>query len=121
MDLKLLKIRTFDKVLKKMQIWNFQDIWEFELMPDIKEYEIMRFTGLLDKSGKEIYEGDVVEFLYKNPESQEKLAPVSCEVVWSDEGAWALKWPDGYINGARLQPKKYTVIGNIHENPKLLN
>ena len=60
---------------------------------------LMQYTGLKDKNGKEIYEGDIVQFLIHR-----KL------VEWSQEEA-RFTCP-GAVNGE--------VIGNIYENPELL-
>lgn len=79
-----------------------------------------QYTGLKDKLSQELFDGDMVEFLYKNPESTEKLRPVRCVIVWHDDGAWCLQWQDGYKNAARLNQEKYTKVGNIHEHPDLL-
>ena len=78
-----------------------------------QQIEIMQFTGLLDKNGKEIYEGDVVRVqglarkgiyttnvIFKAP--QFKLAVN--ETKWND---WAS------FTGVE-------VIGNIYENPELV-
>lgn len=72
------------------------------------------FTNLLDKNGKEIYEGDIVREFTMFPG-----API--EVVWNNK---LLSWR-GMIHGTRdinLAKTSYSfeIIGNIYENPELL-
>ena len=71
--------------------------------------EIMQFTGLQDASGKDIYEGDVVSSDYYYPE------PEFAEITFS-EGKFVADSAeqDAYLYGNLL------VVGNIYENPKLL-
>ncbi len=64
-----------------------------------------QFTGLHDKNGKEIYEGDIVSF------TQTYIAP--CAVYWNKEMT-------GFYPLISERSKNLTVIGNIHENPELL-
>jgi hypothetical protein len=71
-----------------------------------------QFTGLHDKNGKEIYEGDILDF-----DEREWGGEFTCEVVPSiDEliGEWPMCGTVHDINSFRA------VIGNIHENPELL-
>lgn len=76
--------------------------------------ELMQFTGLRDKNGKEIYEGDIL----KHRGHHRMEASV---VVFSD-GCFNV----GYHYGSSTKVKpmlinsKVEIIGNIHENPELL-
>jgi uncharacterized phage protein (TIGR01671 family) len=76
--------------------------------------ELMQYTGLKDKNGKEIYEGDIVE---RNVLAFEEVRTFTGEVIMY-EGAW---WID---NGSAAVPlwsetHELEVIGNIYENPDL--
>lgn len=89
--------------------------------PLTNEMHVMQFTGLTDKNGKEIYEGDVVE-----------CDGLFAEVVFNDS-AWstcgikadAERWDffrkDKMIPFGDLKMHEWKVIGNIYENPELLS
>jgi uncharacterized phage protein (TIGR01671 family) len=73
-----------------------------------------QYTGLKDKNGKEIYEGDV--FYHKpDPTKDDKVV---CVVSFS-QGAFGCKG-EGISQYLCYANEKVEVIGNIHENPELL-
>jgi uncharacterized phage protein (TIGR01671 family) len=84
------------------------------LMDSFEDEDLMQFTGLHDKNGKEIYEGDVLSS-WDDDAGDENLS------VQFDNGQWW--WGDGNGNSLPLfdlDMGTATVIGNIYENPELI-
>ena len=84
-------------------------------------HNLMQFTGLKDKNGKDIYEGDIIKFWGSIPSDDpaygyyEPTMSVCYSEVWASFG-----FTDG---GAFLPFKQWDdmeIIGNIYENPELL-
>lgn len=82
---------------------------------------IMQFTGLHDKSGKEIYEGDIIK-MGDNPECW-----FSPRVVEFINGSWMGRSCRIYTNQDKRDyqgdsnQNNWEIIGNIYENPELLS
>lgn len=80
----------------------------------------MQSTGLLDKNGQEIFEGDIVEasHVWWGGADTSQTA-----VKWNPHGASGIAafWPFFEHNSKHCPTCCCEVIGNIHENPELIN
>jgi uncharacterized phage protein (TIGR01671 family) len=96
------------------------------IRPDCDADAIMQFTGILDKKGKEIYEGDVIKGTrpVKNREGRITKEVRFISVVEYDSwwGAFRRKGVKQYqgLSAALMYGKELEVIGNIYENPELM-
>lgn len=78
---------------------------------DFEEVELMQYTGLKDKNGKEIYEGDIYHVGDKN---------IRYLVVWFDSGFEGKQLRSTSYAGLKSWAKDIEILGNIYENPELL-
>lgn len=90
-------------------------------------HHLMQFTGLFDKDGKEIYEGDVVVTVSVLIRDVSDPNPHRRIITWNEEEARLdFHWIDGQkqTSGQTFCKKNlennWQVIGNIHEHPHLL-
>ena len=114
--MRTIKFRAWDYKNDKIRDW--EDIsrnWAMHILEGDSNTDIMQFTGLLDKSGKEIYEGDILRFLFTN---------WIREVKWDiKKGRWYLPFSTREHHSQSLysyNEKEFEVIGNIYENEEFL-
>ena len=82
---------------------------------------IMQFTGLRDKAGREIYEGDVVKGT-ANPKDLMGLHDFIGIVRWdSEDTGFFYESEDPWPHIKPWFVNSIEVIGNVHENPELVN
>lgn len=94
-----IKFRAFDK----------SDCVMYETIPfeDMLKMEIMQYTGLKDKNGVEIYEGDIL--------AHEGLYGTKHQMLF------VMEWDNERARFSDYSPKKeFIVIGNIYQNAELL-
>ncbi|MEO6891012.1 MAG: YopX family protein [Ktedonobacteraceae bacterium] len=116
--MRTLKFCVWNKHAKKMEA--VQDLYWFEEQhirdfSDDTQYEVLQFTGMQDRHGKDVYEGDILGL--DDPEDHSRA------LVVFHQGAFK---PQLLI---RQRPKyspifdtgwDWTIIGNMYENPELL-
>jgi len=124
-----IKFRCWDKENNCMYEWdvlskrnNFIEALE---MNKENLWELMQFTGLLDKNGKEIWEGDLISYDEKSHPSMvrwnDKTGGFSCWVekrkLWNgkiEKPHWNHR---DWVNASSNR----IVVGNAYSNPELLN
>ena len=104
-------------------MWQFG--WEFPNLLDREEasnYILMQYTGLKDKNGKEIYEGDILKYTVDDNSTETGTERIN-KVVFH-EGAFCYIVPVlimGELPSFLCQYNKQSeIIGNAYENPELL-
>lgn len=108
-----IKFRFWSKILDKFVIPHDSIFVGALKDPDMNP---MQFTGLHDKNGKEIYEGDTVKYIYPYRRNNGKVYDTNRKQV--------VKWVNSRqhtgFNLGNPNVGNLEVIGNIYENPELI-
>ena len=101
--------------IENKKIYPDLDYWWKETDIPFSEVELMQSTGLKDKNGVEIYEGDVVKGYSVYPTASTFESFLVGEVYYTNRGTWDCY---SYILGGFNE--QVEVIGNIYENKELI-
>ena len=105
---RVIKFRGWNKAMKRME-----PVREF----DSKSFPVMQFTGLLDRNGKEIYEGDIVRWSnFVTRRGRQCRRPVTY-IVGDEDYIFDCYRLQNLISQGGMSVE---VIGNIYANPELL-
>ena len=78
----------------------------------------VQYTGLKDRNGREIYEGDLIQEVYEESECGPAVTFV-VPVVFMD-GAFCIEDGDPLFELDAMNDHNWSAVGNIYENPELL-
>ena len=120
-----IRFRAWDKTLNKIHSWStIENHFTLEELLDDNFFEAMQYTGLKDKYGTEIYDGDYIRYSMRTINGS--IYTHVCRVFQHESGTWRI---EGYHEDNHSYETKGTVyaahlicevIGNIYENPELV-
>jgi uncharacterized phage protein (TIGR01671 family) len=113
-------LRSWDKVLKEMHYYNMPRIYDMSVAfcanthieCEPEELVFMQCTGLRDKNGTLMFEGDVVKTILENDPAFGGDMEVVGVVEWCEDSWWV---KDVGLSYAVKNDDEIEIIGNIHD------
>jgi uncharacterized phage protein (TIGR01671 family) len=115
-----IRFRAWDGFLDKMLSWKEIEQAGMNLFAVLESQKIiipMQYTGIKDKNDKEIHEGDVVVFDTIGWFEDKSIKSITGQVVYFNGGFDVHSEGENYCLSLCDNPE---IIGNIHDNPELL-
>ncbi|EIV1156463.1 hypothetical protein L7C65_002796 [Listeria monocytogenes] len=114
-----IEFRAWDKEVKEMdynpsviEIWQNKPINEQFRLESEEKLVWMQYTGLKDKNGKKIFEGDIVDIsVYDRLD----WSSIKGKVVFLN-GAWLVEDVGHFAITLQSETNEIEIIGNVHEN-----
>ncbi|ELC8383211.1 MAG: YopX family protein [Clostridium perfringens] len=120
-----IKFRAWDEELGEM-LYTESEEWfddgvyfRFNKHEEELRHDLMRYTGLKDENGKEIYEGDILSIkIY----SRDKIIVQCKALVEFKDGYFGVIWgyDKSFLSLKSFFNTKFEVVGNKYENPEIL-
>lgn len=116
-----IKFRAFNESMNRMEYFGLGDTVPYYYQDEDSApipYNVMQYTGLRDKNGKEIYEWDIVLNHFRK---QKLVVFWDNKIIGTKGGGWNYKKLENDKEMTwKIEPENIEIIGNIYENPELI-